>query len=118
MLSQLINSMGQTHDEKEGIEGWFNIVAVLSFVASPIVLMQQAYGWLKEGEWVSKSILYYFYESWAWANYPTDWKGIHKILDFIPLFVGLFVLGFVLLFIGSFIEDIKEKYFKSRTPIN
>ena len=35
---------------------------------------------------------------WAW--WPTDWVGLHKLLDAIPLSIALFVVGICVFAIG------------------
>lgn len=50
------------------------------------VLAWQIYTYLRYNVWMPVSVLTLF--EWMkiqWAFNPTDWKGIHTILDFLPL---------------------------------
>ena len=54
----------------------------------------QIYSYLKLGEWHSLSVITVL--RWCnieWANSPSDWAGVHKILNEFPLSLASFVTG-------------------------
>jgi|SRR3989304_2915766 len=54
----------------------------------------QIYTYLKLGEWTSLSIITVLrWFSADWARSPSDWAGVHKILNEIPLSLTAFVAG-------------------------
>ncbi len=60
----------------------------------------QIYQYLKIGEWVRISVitvLRYNEVSWAW--YPTEWIGVHKILDNIPVSIASCAIGILLTYV-------------------
>jgi hypothetical protein len=59
-----------------------------------VVLGWQVYGYLRFGVWPQVSVITLL--GWLnvpWANYPTDWRGVHILLMKTPLFVVLFLFG-------------------------
>jgi hypothetical protein len=54
----------------------------------------QIYSYLRLGEWQSLSIITaLLWLNVDWARLPSDWAGVHKILDAIPLSLTALVAG-------------------------
>lgn len=68
------------------------------------VLIYQIIFWLSKGYWQGMSVLYPFYEKWDWALYPNSWIGVHKILDNLPLWLGLVIFGGIFIVIMARVE--------------
>lgn len=69
----------------------------------------QVYGFLRNGTWISMSMLEPF--KWLnvkWAYAPTDWVGLHSVLGWIPLSVGAFLVLLALSL--SMRQEYSEKY--------
>lgn len=57
----------------------------------------QLYSWLKYAEWESFSLLWplsFSADYQDWVLYPTEWIGMHRILDFVPFSIILILIGF------------------------
>lgn len=66
----------------------------------------QVYTWLKFSIWTPVSVLTAL--RWAnvdWAFSPTNWLGLHKAFDFMPLAIAAPVLGIVGYLIVMYIID-------------
>jgi hypothetical protein len=96
-----------TFKEKSNTFLWWAQVCILmaGLLGAIGVFGYQIIIWLRSGEWTSLPfgvIFLYFEPDWfmatdGWLNNPQDWKGIHKIIEFIllklPLSIGLFISG-------------------------
>lgn len=75
-----------------------------------VALAHQSYQWLRFSYWEPLSVITAL--RWLevpWALRPQDWFGLHKLLDGIPLFVGLPVVGLVIAgFLSSFASDMRR----------
>jgi hypothetical protein len=60
------------------------------------VVIFQKYEYLKQGEWVSFSVIdgLMFIDS-SWAKEPDDWLGVWKILNTFPLSLSLIIIAFI-----------------------
>lgn len=74
------------------IRGTGALVLTASALLALYILGGQAYSYLKTGEWFPVGMLDFIgsYIHWEWAVYPTDWAGLHTILN--QLNAGLAVL--------------------------
>jgi len=68
-------------------------------LCGPGILIYQLYIYLKNGAWLSLSMIdgLVWTGRLSWAKNPTDWLGLHKVLDSTPLSLGLFLIGIALL---------------------
>lgn len=86
---------------------WLGALALMAGVIGLVlVLGWQVIQFLQLGEWTSVSIVtgLNMLDS-EWAESPEQWIGLHGILDFVNLGVGLFLAGLALAgFFGS-MED-------------
>jgi hypothetical protein len=83
------------------------LVGIPLFIGGFGVLFYQIYTWLNSGNWIKMSIISPFYNFWEWSDNPTNWFGLHKIIDGTPLTFGLIALSFAaIIFI--------EKYFPEK----
>lgn len=71
----------------------FMLSFVLFFLGGVSVFIYEVIAWLWMGFWPSFSILSLLSLVTAWAYYPTSWFGLHKLLGFIPLSLGLVIIG-------------------------
>lgn len=88
---------------------------VVSFVAWSFVLAGiavfglQVFGWLDSGHWTSYPLLdgfsYLGHDFANWAAYPRKWVGLHTVLSWLSLSVGLVVLGIALGFFALTLND-------------
>lgn len=65
------------------------------------IWVYQIYYWLQHAKWEKFSLLRLLSSSsdyQDWVFYPTEWIGIHKILDFIPLSIIIIIIGLLLFF--------------------
>lgn len=78
-------------------------ILTFAFIAVPIfsgifVVVWQIYRYLRYDIWTSVSVIDALrWSSVMWAHNPTDWLGIYRILDWMPLSlafpsIGIFVL--------------------------
>ncbi len=84
---------------KDQIEEATILIFVGLMIFAPLgILGWQAYGYLRNGQWISLSVLDAFrWMDVKWAFAPTDWIGLYKLLESTPLSVGVFIT-FLLLF--------------------
>ena len=70
------------------------------------ILGYQTYIFLKDGSWPPLSVIWLLnFMEVSWARSPTDWHGLHRILDAFPLSLfslGVFIL--ILIFIVAVLE--------------
>lgn len=87
---------------------WITLAIGPLFVTSGIgFFIYQIYSWLRNGEWVQYSLIWalsYVESIQSWSYYPTEWIGVHKILDIIPFSIFLIAIG-VFIFIGVSNKD-------------
>lgn len=75
-------------------------VAILSILASVGIVIYQTYEWLRYGDWIKISVLQllsFSEELQSWIYYPTEWVGVHKIFELIPLSLALFLIGIAII---------------------
>jgi hypothetical protein len=100
--------------------------AVLVFLGSIAVVLYQVYLWAKYGAWGHFSALDALKnlssrEGWPWLWSPSDWLGIHMVLEELPLSLGLMLIGSILVLlavgIGAMVDEV-AKSFARRSPTN
>lgn len=77
----------------------FGLASAAFLLAGLGVVGLQAFVWIRSGEWPPLSVidvLRMFLDE-PWLTAPKDWIGLHRILQFIPLSIGLCSLGTVML---------------------
>lgn len=73
------------------------LVSLALMISAPCILSWQCWQYLKFGQWHSLSIITLLsHLDIAWANNPTSWFGLHKILNFFPLSLAALVSGILL----------------------
>lgn len=90
---------------------FWKLVMLGMFVAGPLLVVYQAFQWLKTGAWPDIDV----YAWWAWqGNDPAphvDWVGLQKIVHFflsLPLWLVCPSIGTVMLWISYKWGTIKE----------
>ncbi len=84
---------GSERNYEEVFVGLLGVAMVLGGIA---ILAWQIYQYLKTGAWPAISLITAMqYCGSKWAAYPTDWIGLHKAFEMIPLSITLFVTGFI-----------------------
>lgn len=84
---------------------WTGVAALItlaSFSGGLCILIWQIYGYLRFENWRSLSlvdVLSSFEVKWAIA--PTDWIGLHRILEWTPLSLLVLIVGLVLALIAG-----------------
>jgi len=97
-------------DVKEGLSTWGHLAAFGMLVAGPCLLGWQCYRWMRDGEWPPVSVITAL--QWMevkWSLGPTDWLGLFKLLEQIPLWIALIFAG-----VGAF--KVVEWVFPSTPP--
>jgi hypothetical protein len=81
------------------------LLAGAPFLAGLILIGLQIYGWLRNGEWQSVTVLDGLRLFWSnpWLFAPQDWIGVHSILSRLPLSISLLVIGYFF-FRAAFIQ--------------
>ena len=91
-------------------------VSVLIMGSSVVVLLYQAYLWLKHDEWRQFSLQTTLgqYLTSPWLHDPKDWRGLHKLVVTVlhlPLFLVIFVSGLAIYFAGRWMITALRKLF-------
>ena len=87
---------------------WLSFIGAGSLLAGLSVLGYQIYNWFRTGEWASYSLIWLLSQVndlEVWAYYPTDWIGLHKLLDNFPFPLFLVLIGIILFFIAASWSD-------------
>ena len=83
---------------------WVGLAVSLSGLA---VLGYQTFLFLRDGEWISYSLLYLVKilpnGILLWARDPDSWFGLHKILNDLPLSGDLLLVGSCIIFVATWI---------------
>ena len=72
------------------------LIFVISVLGCIAVLGYQSFFYLRDGIWQSLSLI--SVANWMgseWAANPRSWFGLHKILSWIPLSIGIVIIGIV-----------------------
>ncbi len=89
--------MEKTNETNIGVT--VGLFLVLGFILVPIgIVGWQIYEYLRHDIWNSLSVVSAL--QWGgvkWANAPTDWVGLHRILDWMPLSLALVAIGILIL---------------------
>ena len=80
---------------------WIWAGAAFAFLGSVTVFLYQVYLWAKYGVWGDFSTVDALKklssrEGWPWLWSPSDWWGIHLVLERLPLWGGLILISVVL----------------------
>jgi hypothetical protein len=95
-------------NENKTATDWTGVAALLvlaSFFGGACILLWQVYGYLRFESWQPLSlvdVLSRFEVRWAIA--PTDWLGLHRILEWMPLSVLVPIIGLVLALIVGWLD--------------
>lgn len=83
---------------------WGGLAVALSGLA---VLGYQTFLFLREGEWISYTLLYlakFLPDGISqWAIAPDSWFGVHKILNASPLSGGLLLVGVFIIIVAGLV---------------
>ena len=71
-------------------------IAGALMVAGAWTIGKQCYTYLRYGEWKAESVLSAFDSNWAAT--PSDWIGLHDILNWVPLSFALILAGIAISF--------------------
>ncbi len=84
----------------ELVDSAFRVLIGLIMVLAPLgILGWQFYGFLRYGTWRSMSIIDAFkLLDYKWAYAPTDWIGLHRAFDWMPLSLAIILVCALLLF--------------------
>ena len=86
--------------------GVATLLIVVSFFSSFCILIWQVYGYLRLESWRSLSTLDVLRSfEMKWAITPTDWLGLYRILEWMPLSLSLPIVGIVLALIAGWQDD-------------
>lgn len=86
----------------DAVAGAIRGTGVLVFAASALlalyVLGRQTYSYLKTGDWFPVGVLDFIgsYIHWEWAVYPTDWTGLHTMLNQLNAGLAVFFAGLII----------------------
>lgn len=95
-------------------------VSVLVMGSSVVVLLYQAYLWLKHDAWhqfTLQTTLSQYLTS-PWLHDPKDWRGLHKLVVTVlhlPLPLVIFVSGLALYFAGRWMINALRNLFGVKT---
>jgi hypothetical protein len=84
-------------DKSAGLFALGCLILASCFVGAIGVLAWQVYIYLRTGSWPGLSAIDLL--RWlgiAWADMPTDWIGVHRLLEETPLSLSIFLGGFAL----------------------
>ena len=77
-------------EQHDSFKSWGYFAAFATFVAGPCIVVSQCYRWLRDGEWPPVSVITALQLAGVnWSFWPTDWLGLHKMLNRMPLSVAL-----------------------------
>src|SRR2546427_732163 len=67
------------------------------------------YSYLRSGEWPPLSIItVLLWLDIDWVRSPSDWAGVHKILNVIPLSLAAFAVGVAPIWLWTWWDDAKR----------
>ncbi len=71
------------------------VLLMLGWLLTPLVIVGwQVYGYLRHAIWQPLSVLdILLFINVKWATIPTDWIGLHQILELTPMSVGIVILS-------------------------
>jgi hypothetical protein len=75
-------------------------ILIMGYILLPVGLVGwQIYHYLRHDIWNSVSVVSALQWSGVkWAIAPTDWLGLHRILEWMPLSLAFVVIGILILF--------------------
>lgn len=78
-----------------GIRGAGFLILWGSMLASAWIVGVQSYNYLKTGVWLSIGVLHLLGESfhWAWGLEPSNWIGLHGLINTLNAGVALAIVG-------------------------
>ena len=81
------------------------LITVVSSFGGFCILLWQAYGYLRQEVWQPVSAIDALrYVNMKWAFAPTDWLGLYRILEWMPLSLLLPIAGVVLALIAGWLD--------------
>jgi hypothetical protein len=101
--------MNDSNQEDTSVVGFAATLLGFGILGALGILGYQIYFYLRSGYWLSISIITAL--GWLeseWALNPTQWLGLHEILDSIPLSVTSLALGFISLWAGISYDERKS----------
>jgi hypothetical protein len=71
------------------------VLLMLGWILTPLAIVGwQIYGYLRHAIWQPLSVLdTLLFINVKWAENPTDWIGLHHVLELTPLSVGIIILS-------------------------
>ena len=93
--------MNDSNQEDISVVGFAATLLGFGVLGAFGILGYQIYFYLRSGYWLSISIITAL--GWLeseWALNPTQWLGLHKILNSVPLSVASLAFGFIALWVG------------------
>ena len=98
---------------------WYDLPTVvtttccaLGFIAAIGVVGYQLVNWFKTGVWKSFDFISFLGEFSNWAKAPDDWIGLHKLIETVPLTVGLFLIGCLIGILSIYVKIITDDMVK------
>jgi hypothetical protein len=80
--------------------GVATLVVLTSFLSGLCILSWQIYGYLRFENRRSLSVIDAIRTTKVgWASFPTDWMGLYRILEWMPISLALPLIGVILAFI-------------------
>jgi len=80
---------------------FYSVIFICIAMSTVGIVIWQIYYYLKNDVWYSISVIKGMqYFNVQWASNPTDWQGLWRVLDFMPLSLSIFIVVFLVL-IGS-----------------
>ena len=82
------------------------LITVVSFFGGFCILLWQVYGYLRQEVWQPVSTIDALrYVNMKWAIAPTDWLGLYRVLEWMPLALLLPITGVVLALIAGWQDE-------------
>jgi len=90
--------------------GVATLLVVVSFLSGLSIVGWQVYGYLRQEVWQPVSAIDALrYLNMKWAIAPTDWLGLYRILEWMPLALLLPITGTGLAFIAGLQDETVRK---------
>jgi len=89
-------------EKSTGFDEFAALVFASFILSGPCILLWQIYGYLRFEKWLPLSIIDVLrYCEVGWASFPTDWTGLYRILEWMPISLSLPLIGVILILLIS-----------------